>query len=241
MVHFVPNPILQLDGSRLLDVPIDRLLSLLLDASNNAVPREGTNEDLGLVIALLAANEGGGDTTFRDLRKHRTIVDRASEFPITSTTLQRHLDATCHSGELNVPTVTLKALDDSAGSKSSYPPTLNNPLHPSPSDDSTAEHVRSRQARTWSDTSSETGDRGEDAGAAHSHALGLWTDFDIPTQVSRFRVRTVDIETAQSMYADGRVYRACTTMSLTHNSSTGTSPARTQLCHKTTRYYVPGT
>ena len=59
VAHFVPNPILQPDGSRLSDVPIDRLLSLLLDTCNNVVPRKGTNEDLGLVIALLAANEGG--------------------------------------------------------------------------------------------------------------------------------------------------------------------------------------
>ena len=86
VVHFVPNPIPQPDGSRLSDVPIDRLLSLLLETCNNAVPREGTNEDLGLVIALLAANEGGGDTTFRDLRKHRTIVDRAFKFLVSSTT-----------------------------------------------------------------------------------------------------------------------------------------------------------
>ena len=91
-----------------------------------------------------------------------------------------------------------------------------------------------------SDTSSGTGDRGDDRGAAHSHVLGRRTDFDIPKQVSRFRVRTVNIETAQSMYIYGRAYRTCTTIPITHNSSTLTSPARTHLCHETTCYYVPG-
>ena len=47
-----------------------------------------------------------------------------------------------------------------------------------------------------SETSSETGDRGEDGEAAHGHVLGLRTDFDIPKQVSRFRVRTGKIERA---------------------------------------------
>ena len=86
VIHFVPNTILQADGCTLSDAPVDRLLMLLLDACKNAVPREGTNEDLALVIALLAANEGGGDTTFRDLRKRRTIVDQAFEFLFASTT-----------------------------------------------------------------------------------------------------------------------------------------------------------
>ena len=95
--------------------------------------------------------------------------------------------------------------------------------------------------RHGSDTSSETGDRKYDGGAAHSHVLRIRTDFDILKQVSRFRVRTVDIETAQSMYTDGRAYRACTTMPILHNNSTRTSPARTQLCHKTRRYYIQGT
>ena len=69
VVQIVPNAILQTDGSRLSNVPIDRLLALLLDAYEDAVPREGTNEDLGLVTELLAANQGGEDAAFKDLRK----------------------------------------------------------------------------------------------------------------------------------------------------------------------------
>ena len=86
VVQFVSNPILQADGPRLSDVPIDRLLSLLFDACENAVPRKGTNEGLSLVTALLAANEGGGDATFKDLRKRRTIVSQAFEFLVASST-----------------------------------------------------------------------------------------------------------------------------------------------------------
>ena len=63
------------DSDGLSDVPNDRLLALL------------PNEDLGLVTVLLAANEGGGDTTFKGLRKRRTIVGRAFEFLVASTTI----------------------------------------------------------------------------------------------------------------------------------------------------------
>ena len=61
VVPFTPNTILQANGSRLLDLPMDRLLSLLLEVCDNAVPGEGTNEELGLVAGLLATNDGGGD------------------------------------------------------------------------------------------------------------------------------------------------------------------------------------
>ena len=78
--------ILQAIGSQLSDMPMDRLLSLLLHVCNNTVPEEGANEELGLVAALLAANKGGGDATLRDLRKRRTIVGRAFKFLVASTT-----------------------------------------------------------------------------------------------------------------------------------------------------------
>ena len=60
VVQLVPNTIPKADVSRLLDVPMDRLLSLLLDVCDNIVPGKGTNEDLGLATTLSAANEGGG-------------------------------------------------------------------------------------------------------------------------------------------------------------------------------------
>ena len=63
VIQFLPNTILQADGFRPSDVPMDRLLSLLLEVCQSAVPGEGTNEELGLVAVLLAANEGGGDAT----------------------------------------------------------------------------------------------------------------------------------------------------------------------------------
>ena len=74
VVQFVLNMILQADGSRGSDVLIDRLLLLLLDACDNAVPRKGTNKDLTLVTVLLPANKCGGVANFRDFRKRRTIV-----------------------------------------------------------------------------------------------------------------------------------------------------------------------
>ena len=60
IVHFTPNPILQADATRLSDLPMDRLLSLLLEVDDNGVLEEGTNEERGLVAVLLAANEGSG-------------------------------------------------------------------------------------------------------------------------------------------------------------------------------------
>ena len=74
VIQFMPSTVLQANGSKLSNVPIDRLLALLLDVCENVVPRGGANEDLGLVTALLTANEGGGDAAFKDLRKCRTIV-----------------------------------------------------------------------------------------------------------------------------------------------------------------------
>ena len=44
------------------------------------------------------------------------------------------------------------------------------------------------------DATSETDNTEDDGGAIYSHELGLRTDFDIPKQVSSFRLRTVDIE-----------------------------------------------
>ena len=61
VVQFTPKTILQANGSRLLDLPMDHLLLLLLEVCDNAVLGEGTNEEPGLVAVLLAANEGGGN------------------------------------------------------------------------------------------------------------------------------------------------------------------------------------
>ena len=86
VIQFVRNTILQSGGFRLSDVPMDRLLSLLLDACDNSVPGEGTNEDLGLATEVLAANEGGRDAAVRGFMKSRTIVDRSFKFLVASTT-----------------------------------------------------------------------------------------------------------------------------------------------------------
>ena len=215
-----------------------------IDACDTAVSREGTNEDLGLVTALLAVNEDGGDATFRNLRKRRTIVGRAFELLVASTTTSGAPKSGIRRATVGDSTypllpsrlqMTQPAASLPTHSPSTTPYTLPPAATPPPNTSILDKHGRG------SDISSETGDRGEDGRAAHSHVLGLRTDFDISKQVSRFRVRTVDIKAAQSMYTDGKAYRTCTAMPLTQNSSTWVSRARTQLCHKTTRYYVPGT
>ena len=86
MVQFVPTTILQADGSQLSHIPIDSLLALLLDPCGNAVPPEGTNEDLGLITALLAAKEGGEDSAGKNLRKRRAIIGQAFELLVASPT-----------------------------------------------------------------------------------------------------------------------------------------------------------
>ena len=230
MVQFVLNMILQADGSRVSDVLIDRLLLLLLDACDNAVPRKGTNKDLTVVTVLLAANKCGGVANFRDFRKRRTIVGRAFEFLMASTTtsgaprsgMRRATvgDSTYlllpSRFQMTQPVASLLT-HPTPTTPYTLPPAATAPPNPS---------VLGKPER-GSDTSSETGDREEDGGAAHSLVLGLQTDFDIRKQVGRFRVRTVDIETAQSMNTDGRAYQTCTTMPLTHNISTWMSPAPT--------------
>ena len=244
MVQFVPNTILQANGSRLSNVPMDRRLSLLLDVCDNSVSGEETTEDLGLVTALLAANKGGGDAALRNLRKRRTIVGRAFEFLVASTTTSGAPRSGMRRATLGDSTHLL-----SPSRLQMMEPTASFPIHPP----STTLYTLPLAATPppsasvlgkhgcESDASSETGDRVDYGGAAHSHLSGLRTNFDIPKQVSQFRVRTVDIETAQSIYTNGRAHHAFTTMPFTHNSSTRTSPASTQLCHKTTCYHVPGT
>ena len=74
VIQFVPTTILKADGSQLSHIPMDSLLALLLNTCGNDVPPKGTNEDLGPVTALLAANEGGGDAAGKDLQKRRAII-----------------------------------------------------------------------------------------------------------------------------------------------------------------------
>ena len=57
---------------------------MLLEAYDNEVPGEVTNEELGLVTMLRAANGSGGDVALQNLRKRRTIGDRAFEFQVAS-------------------------------------------------------------------------------------------------------------------------------------------------------------
>ena len=223
MVQFVLNTILQADGSRLSDVPTDRLLALLPDACENVVPREGTSEDLGLVTALLAANEGSGDTTFKDLRKRRTIVGRAFEFLVANTTtsgIPRSGMRPATIGDSTYPLLPSRLqMTQPVASLSTHSLSTTLYILPSATTPPPNTPILGTNGR-GSETSLETtDDTGEDRGAAYSHVLGLRTDFDIPRQVSHFRGRTIDTETAQSLYTDGRAYRACGRLQHVRNSA----------------------
>ena len=188
VAQFVPNTILQADGSQLSHIPIDSLLALLLDTCGNAVPPESTNEDLGLVTALLAANEGGGDAAGKDLRKRRAVIGQAFKFLVASTTTSGIPRSGMGRAKIDEATYLLLSSrlhmaqpTDSTQSPSttSYttPYTLPPVTTPPPNTSVLGKHGRR------SETSSETGDKGEDGGAAYSQAFGLRTDFDVPKQV----------------------------------------------------------
>ena len=184
--------------------------------------------------ALLAANEGGVDATFKDLRKRRTIVGRAFKFlvasPTTSGAPRSGMRRATVGDSMYLPLPPRLQMTQPAASLPTHSPSTTPYILPPATTPPPNTSILGKHGR-GSDASSETGDTGGDGGAARSHVLGLRTDFDIPKQVSRFCVRPVDTETAQSMYTDGRAYRVCPIMPPTHNSSTRTSLVRTQLCH----------
>ena len=66
-------------------------------------------------------------------------------------------------------------------------------MTPPPSTSVLGKHERGNGANL------ETDDTGDDGGAIHSHVSRLRTDFDVSKQASRFCLRTVDIETEQSI------------------------------------------
>ena len=185
VVQFVPTMILQAAGSQLSHIPIDSLLALLLDTCGNAVPPEGTNEDFGLVTALLAANEGGGDAASKDLRKRRAIIGQAFEFLLASTTTSGIPRSGMRRAKIDKATYLLlpsrlqmSQPTDSTQSPLTTPYTLPPVTTPPPNTSVLGKHG------CGSETSWETGDKGEDGRAAYSQAFGLRTDFDIPKQVS---------------------------------------------------------
>ena len=185
VVQFVPTTILQADGSQLFHIPIDSLLPLLLDTCSNAIPSEGTNVDVGLVTALLAANEGGGDATDKDLRKRRAIISQAFEFLMASITIFGMPRSGMQRAKLDE--ATYLPLPSRLQMATPYvPPPMKTPP---PNTCILGKHGRG------SETSSEAGNKGDDGGAAFSQAGGgadfsqagrLRTDFDIPKQVGFF-------------------------------------------------------
>ena len=186
VVQFVPTTILRADGTQLSNIPIDSLLGLLLDTCSNAIhiPSEGTN-DVGLVTALLAANEGGGDAADKDLRKRRAIISQAFEFLVASTTIFGILRSGMRRAKLGEATYLL--LPSRLQMATPYTPSPI--LTPPPNISILGKHGRG------SETGSEAGNKGEDGGAASSQADGgetfsqtggLRTDFDIPKQVNFF-------------------------------------------------------
>ena len=176
VVQFVPTTILRADGTQLSNLPIDSLQGLLLEMCSSAVPPEGAN--VGLVTALLAANEGGGDATDKDLRKQRAIISQAFEFLETSTTMFGIRRSGMRRAKLGEARYLL--LPSQLQMASPYTPS---PMMTAPPIISTlGKHGRE------SETSSDAGNKG-DGGAASTHADGgetfsqtggLRTIFDIP-------------------------------------------------------------
>ena len=162
VVQFVPTTILQADGSQLSHIPIDSLLALLLDTCGNAVPPEGANEDLGIFTALLAANEGGGDATGKDLRKRRAITSQAFEFLVASTTISGIPRAGMRRAKIDEATYLLLPSRLQIATPYILPPVTTPPQNTS---------ILGKHG-PGSETSSETGDKGEDGGAAFSRAFG---------------------------------------------------------------------
>ena len=187
VVKFLPNMILHADGSRLSGMPMDRLLLLLLDVCDNVVQGEGTNEEFGLVATLLPANEGGGDATFQDLRKRRTIFGRAFKILVASSTTAGAPKSGMKRATLGDSTYLLLP-----SRLQMIQPAVGTPTHPSATTTYTLPTVVTPPPSTsvlgkhgrGSNTISETDDKGDGGGAAHSHASGLRTDFDIPKQVT---------------------------------------------------------
>ena len=183
VVQFVPTTLLRADGIQLSNLSTDSLLGLLLEMCSSAVPPEGAN--VGLVTALLDANEGGGDAAEKDLRKQRAIINQAFEFLVTSTTMFGILRSDMRQAKLGEATYLL--LPSSLQMASPYTPS---PMMTTPPIISTlGKHGRE------SETSSDAGNKGEDGGAASTQADGgetfsqtggLRTDFNIPKQVSFF-------------------------------------------------------
>ena len=165
---------------------MDRLLSLLLDVCDNAVLGEETNEEPGLVAALLAANEGGGEATLQDLPKRRTIVSRAFEFVASSTTsgaprsgMRR---ATLGDSTYLLLTSRLQMTQPVSSAPAHPPATTTYTLLPAATPPPRT-LVLGKRGR-GSDTNSKTDNIGDDRGDAQSHASGVRTDFDILKQVS---------------------------------------------------------
>ena len=188
VVQFRSNTILQADDWRLSDVPTGRLLALLLEVCDNAVPGRGTNEKLDLFTAMLAASKGGGSDTLQNLRKRSTIVGRAFGFLVVSTTLSgtprsdMRRAVVGDSTYLLLPSRRQLAPPPPAASPSTAAPAAI-PLTPTPavippqSTSALSKHGRG------SDDDTETTGTG-DGGTSNNHAPGLRTDFDVPKQLS---------------------------------------------------------
>ena len=183
VVQFVPTTILRADGTQLSNLSIDSLLGLLLEMCSSAVPPVGAN--VGLVPAMLAANEGGGDATDKDLRKHREIISQAFELLVTGTTMFGILRSGMRRAKLGEATYLLLSSQLQMASPYNSSPMMTTP----PIISTLGKHGRE------SETSSEAGNKGEDGGTASTQADGgetfsqtggLRTDFDIPKQVSFF-------------------------------------------------------
>ena len=163
---------------------MDRLLSLLLEVYDNAVPGYGTNEELGLVAVLSIANKGGGDAALRNLRKRRTIVGRAFKFLVASTTTLGVTRLGMRRAVLGdfayLLLLSRLQVTQPAASTPTHPPAA---ILPSVATPPSRKFVLGKNGR-GSDANAETDCTGDDGGMVHAQTSGLPKDLDIPKLVS---------------------------------------------------------
>ena len=153
------------------------------------------------------ANEGGEDAAGKDLRKRRAIIAKPSNSWLRVPPFSGYLGLATRRAKLDEATYLILPSRLQMATPYTFPPVKT----PPPNTSILGKHGRR------SETSSETGKKGEDGGAAFSQACGLRTDFDIPEQVGfPICLRTTD----------NRLYNPCKQMA-EQNRHVHLRPSRT--------------
>ena len=175
--QFDPSVFLQGDGTPLSSLTPDRLVPLLVDICETAVPAEGlTASALDLTTLFGTARTGDGDVATKDLRARRAVISRAFEFLVVSAT---------HAGvaQTGMRRVTIGdniyTLLPSRQELSQLP----EPATSSPATTPPPSSILGKHGRADDDGSSKEPAAAAKSGSGQGAAAPLRTDFDIPKQV----------------------------------------------------------